>query len=605
MKKDKKDLKVPEQEQAQKQDKSRASKQDWLSLRSWGQRYRQTPALGRILEEAGLVNEEMLRQVVVRGDESGQTLKQSLITQGLVREEDILDAVAQEMGMEKVDFRSLKVSKDLVEQLDQKITRRYKVFPVKYDEETLWVAMVDPLDIQTLDDLEKLAGKKVIGCVAPEDDIQKAIRRYYESHEIEDLYKEVTESREEEYSPLKKYEEIDLRETKDDEPVVVRFIDLIFKQAVHDRASDVHVEPQRYGVTIRFRIDGVLHEVPSPPKRWQSAILSRLKVLSGMDLSEKRVPQDGRIMLNLGEKKLDLRCSALPGIYGESFVMRILDQSTFLLGLEDVGFLPDNIKLFQKLIKSPTGIMLMTGPTGSGKTTTLYAALRALNNPETKIVTVEDPVEYQIEGINQVQVNEDIGLDFGRGLRHILRQAPDVILVGEIRDQETAEIGIRAALTGHLVFSTLHTNDAPGATTRLIDMGIKPFLVASSIQAVVAQRLVRKICQHCKVEYSPSAEELVAIGVEPSKYRGTVLYKGKGCERCNDTGYRGRTAIHEIFVMTPKTRQMVIRCEPSRKIKEVAMKEGMRSLRQDGWEKIKLGITTVEEVFRITQADFD
>jgi len=400
------------------------------------------------------------------------------------------------------------------------------------------------------------------------------------------------------------YTTIDIADDDVEQPPVVKFVDLIFKQAVHDRASDIHIEPNRFGVAVRFRVDGVLYEVPSPPKKWQNAIISRLKVLSGMDLAEKRVPQDGRIKLNLPDRKLDLRVSSLPAIYGESVVMRILDQSTVLLGLEDVGFLEENIHLFNQLIRSPNGIILMTGPTGSGKTTTLYAALSTLNNVETKIVTVEDPVEYMIDGINQVQVNREVGLDFSRVLRSVLRQSPDVILVGEMRDQETAEIAVRAALTGHLVFSTLHTNDAPSSCVRLIDMGIKPFLVASSIQAIVAQRLVRKICQHCKYEYEPKDEEIREFGFEDrAQAEVTVLYKGKGCDRCNSAGYRGRTAIHEVFVMNPKLRQMVIRAESGSRLKRQAVRDGMRTLRMDGWQKCKRGTTTTEETLRMTQGD--
>lgn len=600
-------MKVPSKEAADKTPHKvlKPTKEDELYYKKseLAKKFKTTPKLGMILEEAGLINEQMIKEVLARSDESAQSLKQSLIQQGLVREEDILNAIAEEMGMEKVDLSQIKVTKDVIKQIEPKVAMRYKVFPIKYDDKSIHLALADPLDIQTIDDLEKLLGKKVIGCVAPEEDIMRFIRRYYESDKAEKLYEQFTKEEEDQYNPFKKYEELDLSASDHDQPVVVKFVDLIFKQAVHDRASDIHIEPQRYGISIRFRIDGVLQEVPSPPKRWQNAIISRLKVLSGMDLAEKRVPQDGRIKLNLGNKKLDLRVSALPGIYGESIVMRILDQEAMLIGLEEVGFLEDNIKIFKRLIKYPNGIILMTGPTGSGKTTTLYAALQTLNTPDTKIITIENPVEYQIEGINQIQVNEEIGLDFARGLRHMLRQAPDVILVGEIRDTETAEIAIRAALTGHLVFSTLHTNDAPSATIRLIDMGIKPFLVASSIQAVIAQRLVRKICSHCRTAYTPSAEELIEVGVNPAEYRDVTLYKGRGCERCNNTGYRGRTAIHEIFVLSPRTRQMVIRCESANRIKTVAMSEGMRTLRQDGWQKVIRGITTTEEVMRVTQAD--
>ncbi|MGC8840900.1 MAG: GspE/PulE family protein [Candidatus Sumerlaeaceae bacterium] len=562
--------------------------------------------LAWLLEEAGLISQDMIKDLIPE-DESAQTVKHALVSQGLVRDDDILDALAQNLGLEKVNLRELKPTPDLIEQIQPQHAIKYRVFPVRYDDEHLWVAVVDPLNIQVTDDLERVYHKKVIPVIASEDDINRYIKHYYEGSDISDLYASAadeaiqSESRAEEEDA---YANIDLTGTPDvDQPPVVKYVDLIFKQAVHDRASDIHIEPTKTGMTIRFRIDGVLHEVPAPPKRWQNSIISRLKVLAGMDLAEKRVPLDGRIKLTIQGKKLDLRVSSMPTIFGETIVMRILDQASVLMGLEDVGFLPDSVKLFKELIRSPNGVILLTGPTGSGKTTTLYAALSTINNPETKIVTIEDPVEYMIDGINQVQVNKEVGLDFAQGLRAILRQSPDVIMVGEMRDLEPAEIGIRAALTGHLVFSTLHTNDAPSATTRLIDMGIKPFLVASSIQAVVAQRLVRKICSHCKIEYKPKPEEIASVGYDPKQYADRPFYKGAGCDRCNNSGYRGRTAIHEIFVNDPELRQMIIRVEPATKIKRVAVKKGMRTLRMDGWEKVLLGQTTIQEVLRVTVGD--
>jgi type IV pilus assembly protein PilB len=564
-----------------------------------------TPQLGVILEEAGLINEEMIRNILHDNKESAAALKKTLISQGLVREDDILDALAREMGMEKIDLEEVAVTPELLSQVEKRTILKYHIFPIKYDETTLWVALSDPLNIQTTDDLERITGKKVIGMVAPEDEINKRIKRYYEGSEVIDMYEGLTDHLSGDNKGMQQYETIDLEKQDIDQPPVVKFVDLMFKQAVHERASDIHIEPTRQGVTIRFRIDGRLNDMPSPPKRWQNAIISRLKVLSSMDLAEKRIPLDGRILLNLPEKKLDLRVSSLPSIFGETIVMRILDQSGVMMGLEDVGFLPDNIKIFRNLIRSPNGIILMTGPTGSGKTTTLYAALSTLNNPETKIITIENPVEYMIDGINQIQVNQEIGLDFARGLRSVLRQSPDVILVGEIRDTETAEIAVRAALTGHLVFSTLHTNDAASSTIRLIDMGIKPFLVASSLQAAIAQRLVRTICNYCKEQYKPKEEVMGDAGLNVKRWENVTFYRGRGCERCNNTGYRGRTAIHEIFILSLSTRQMVIRTEPALKIKKEALKQGMHTLRMDGMEKVRLGITTMEEVIRITQMDVE
>ncbi|GAB4321672.1 MAG: hypothetical protein Kow0059_16430 [Candidatus Sumerlaeia bacterium] len=564
---------------------------------------RHTPELGRILEDHGLVSQEMIRDLIRTDAEAGTTLKKQLVQQGLVREDDILDALASEMGMEKVNLAEVEKTEDLLAQIDPKIARKYMVFPVAYDDTSITVAIADPLNIQVTDDLEKILGKQVKGVIASEDEIERLIKRYYEGSEVERLYDEMQQDLHEKEGTYDKYTEIDLEQTNIEAQPVVRFVDLIFKHAVHERASDIHIEPMRGGITIRFRIDGVLHEIPSPPKSYQNAIISRLKVMSGMDLAKKRIPQDGRIKLNLGDKKLDLRVSSLPAVYGESIVMRILDASAMLLGLDEVGFLEDNIRLFKELIQYPNGVILMTGPTGSGKTTTLYAALNTLNSPEVKIVTIENPVEYMLDGINQVQVNEEAGLDFALGLRSILRQSPDVILVGEIRDQETAEIAVRAALTGHLVFSTLHTNDAPSANIRLIDMGIKPFLVASSIQAVIAQRLLRRICSACKTTYKPHREELIEIGVDPDEVGDIEVSRGTGCERCGQLGYRGRTAIHEIFLMRPELRQMVIRLESASRLKRIAVNKGMRTLRMDGWEKVKRGITSIEEVLRVTQED--
>jgi len=562
--------------------------------------------LGRVLEQRGLLSSPMLEELKEQmRNEAGMSLRKAVVSTGLVSEEEILDALAQEMGMEKVQLHEVKVTPELLEAIPAKVARTYRVFPVRVTDDTVYVALADPLNIETTDDLERILGKKVVGLVAPEDEIIHAIRRYYEANEVNALYEDFADQVAKEEEP-DYYSNVDLDETAEiNQAPVVKFIDLIFKQAIHDRASDIHIEPAKNSITVRFRVDGVLQEIPSPPKKWQNAIISRVKVLSGMDLAEKRLPQDGRIKLTIegGKKLIDVRVSSLPSIYGESIVMRLLDQSSVLLGLEDIGFLPDNIRIFEQLIRAPNGVILMTGPTGSGKTTTLYSALSVLNTPERKIITIENPVEYMLEGINQTQVDEAIGLDFAACLRATLRQAPEIIMVGEIRDYETAEIGIRAALTGHLVFSTLHTNDAPSAATRLIDMGVKPFLVSSSMQAAIAQRLVRVICRHCATTYKPKEEEIRDLGFEPEKYRDYEFHKGAGCERCNFTGYRGRTAIHEIFVPDSTAKQMIIRCESSTRLKRYAVSRGMRTLRMDGWEKVLLGQTTTTEVMRVTQTD--
>ncbi len=561
-------------------------------------------ALGMMLEEAGLVSRDMVNDLISSGNESAQSLKKAMVQQGLVSEEDILNALAEDLQMERIHLKDVEITPELLELVDGKFAKKNKVFPVSFNDHECTIALSDPTNVSICDDLQMLLGKTVHGVIASEDDIIRYVQKYYEGDEIGRIYEEFTRDSDDPYmKSLADYETLELSEGDHTVRPEVRYVDLIFKQAVHEGASDIHIEPGRLGVMLRFRIDGVLQELPMPPKKWKNAILSRLKVLSGMDLAEKRIPQDGRIKLTLPDKKFDLRVSCLPSIFGESIVMRILDQEDILMGLEDVGFLPSNIKKFSKLIKSPNGIILMTGPTGSGKTTTLNSALSTLNTPEEKIITVEDPVEYMIQGINQMQVNKDAEVDFGVALRSMLRMSPDVIMVGEIRDLETAEIAIRAALTGHLVFSTLHTNDAPSATIRLIDMGVKPFLVASSIQAVVAQRLIRRLCTGCKIEKSYQDETFRELGYDPAEVKDVQFMYGAGCDRCSGTGYRGRTAIHEIFTMDAELRKMVIRAESNIRIKKYAMQHGMSSLRMDGFEKAKLGQTTIEEVMRITQED--
>ena len=407
----------------------------------------------------------------------------------------------------------------------------------------------------------------------------------------------------------KKAKDIDLGKVSEDITVtkggedapIIKLVNLIINEAVKERASDIHVEPLEKKFRVRYRIDGVLHEVPGPPKRLEGSVISRVKIMAGMDIAEKRLPQDGRIKMASGKKELDIRVSSLPGIHGESMVMRILDKTNFLVGLEDMGFFPKERKDFEKLVNLPNGMMLVTGPTGSGKTTTLYATLSHINQKERKVITIEDPVEYQLDGINQVQVKSQIGLTLVSGLRSMLRQAPDIIMVGEIRDLETAQIVVQSALTGHLIFSTLHTNDACGAITRLIDMGVKPYLVSSTVQGVLAQRLVRTICPSCREAYKPSEEEAKILSLSPEEANSIELYRGKGCPACADTGFKGRMGIFELFVMTDEVRELVLKNVSGIELNKKAKESGMKGLKDDGLEKVKRGYTTVEEVMRVTQ----
>jgi type IV pilus assembly protein PilB len=464
--------------------------------------------------------------------------------------------------------------------------------------------MADPLNVIAIDELRLTTGLEIKPVLSTSEAIHRAIVQYYGIKmavtEIIAEEEEFGKIGEEELRNIETDEDIDVGELRRlvEEAPVVRLVNVIITQAIRDKASDIHIEPLKRELRIRFRIDGVLHNVMSPPKGIQPVLISRVKIMAGMDISERRVPQDGRIQLVVEGKEYDFRVSTYPTIFGEKVVMRILDKSGALIGLNKLGFQPQTQAMLEELIENPYGIILSTGPTGSGKTTTLYSCLNKLNTIEKNIITIEDPIEYQLDGINQIQVNEKAGLVFSVGLRHIVRQDPDIIMVGEIRDRETAEIAINAALTGHLVLSTLHTNDAPGATTRLIDMGIEPYLVASSLIGVLAQRLARTICPHCKESYEASSDALKKFGVYLDK-KTVTLYRGSGCERCRRTGYLGRTGIFELMYVSDEIRELVVNKAPANVIKEQARKEGMKTLQEDCIDKVLAGITTIEEAIRI------
>ncbi len=557
-----------------------------------------------ILENMGLVSREQAiaaRQIATQEDEPVMDV---LAREGVVAKLDMLKALAGQFGMETISLTGLDIPREVLDMVPGEVAQRYKVVPVFKNENVLTVALGDPLDVDTLDGLRYVLKCNVEGVVAPPEEIEKAIANYYgrATGAVEGMLQEITEGTLALPDDVKKQLVGDENVTESDAPII-KLVSLIIMEAFRSRASDIHLEPMPKKFRVRYRIDGVLHEVDSPPKRLQSAIISRVKIMSNMSIAEKRVPQDGRIQINVMGRDLDLRVSSIPTNHGESIVMRILDKAGIALGLPQLGFFSDDQQVFERLITLSDGIILVTGPTGSGKTTTLYACLNTINKPDRKIITVEDPVEYQMSGINQVQVRADIGMTFSAALRAILRQAPNIIMIGEIRDLETAEIAVNASLTGHLVFSTLHTNDAPSAVTRMIDIGVKPFLVASSTRAIMAQRLVRKICEKCKEPYQPQEAELRLLGPAAKQLASAQLFHGKGCADCQFTGYRGRLGIYEIFQIDDQVRNLIFEQVASTELRTKARELGMRTLREDGLRKVVAGITTLEEVLRVTMGD--
>ena len=560
-----------------------------------------------ILRDLGLVSHEDIQKARERAKTEQGGLVDALIAAGRITHMDVSKALASQFNMDTINLAEYRVPDDVLALVPKHVARRYKVVPVYKHDNTITVAISDPLDVDTVDSLRYILRMNVEPVVAAKNDIEDSIDRYYGKADdtVENMLQEITEG------------EIDLglagdkaTETKIDAGVetdadapIIKLVGLVIMEAYRNRASDIHIEPLEKRLRVRYRIDGVLHEVDNPPKRLQAAIISRLKIMSNMSIAEKRVPQDGRIQLPVMGKTLDLRVSCLPTNHGESIVMRILDKTSLLLGLGDLGFFSDDQGTMAKIISMPDGVFLVTGPTGSGKTTTLYACLNDINKPDRKIITVEDPVEYQLNGINQVQVNAEINLTFAAALRSILRQAPNIVMIGEIRDLETANIAIQAALTGHLVFSTLHTNDAPSAVTRIVDMGVKPFLVASAVRAIMAQRLIRKVCSKCRQPYTPTEYEMETLKLNPDEMKNATIVRGAGCNECSRTGYRGRMGIYEIFQVDDEVRRLIYEKVPSNVIRARARELGMRTLREDGVRKIMAGITTPEEVISITMGD--
>ncbi len=551
-------------------------------------------ALGGILLRMGLIQEAHLQQALEIQARTGERLGRILVRMGLVTEEDVAKAIGVQWGYPYVSLANTPVDPAVVRLVPQHLAVRHKLLAFARNGDRLVVALVDPLNLLALDDVRLVTGMDVEARITTEDELMQAINKHYHVESVleRSASVEAEEAVEEEVSLDR------LREMVDEAPVV-KLVNVILDQAIREGASDIHIEPHRNGLHVRYRIDGVLHDVMSPPKNLKAALVSRIKIVANLDIAERRRPQDGRIHLKVDGRDIDLRVSTLPTMFGEKVVMRILDQSNALISLNRLGMASDVQARWEELAAKPYGMILVTGPTGSGKTTTLYATLSKINTLDKNIITVEDPVEYQLPRINQVQVNPKAGLTFANGLRSILRQDPDVIMVGEIRDRETAEIAVQAALTGHLVLSTLHTNDAPSAFTRLLDMGMEPYLVTSCVIGVLAQRLARRICAKCKEAYRPPAEAVRRLSEELLDQPDLVLYRGRGCDACRQTGYRGRTGVYELLVVTDRIRELVLRRASATEIREAARAEGFRTMRDDGIQKVLEGVTTIEEILRV------
>lgn len=554
--------------------------------------------IGEILLEEGLIKGDELEKALQEQTKTRARLASILVNLGYLSEDAMLKALSIQMGIPFLTLRDYpKIPPVIDPPLSVKFLKQYKLIPLEKRDSILKVAMSDPLDSFAINGLRLATDCAIEPCIGRERDIITVIDQYYGGTVTMEKIIEGIEEKEMEVMPWEAEEEIEhLRDLAQEAPII-NLVNLLITRAVERRASDIHIEPFEDGLHIRYRIDGILHQTESPPKNLHPAIVSRIKIMAKLNIAERRLPQDGRIKLKVLGKDIDIRVSSVPMLYGEGVVMRLLDP-TGIIGLEVLGFDVKNRERFEDLIKKPYGMFLVTGPTGSGKTTTLYAALSMMNTREKKVITIEDPIEYYLEGVNQIQVKPKIGLTFADGLRSIVRQDPDIIMVGEIRDVETADIAIHAALTGHLVFSTLHTNDAAGAITRLKDMGVEGYLISSSLLGVLAQRLVRVICNKCKTPYAPGKELADELGVKMN----FQTYKGKGCEVCDHTGYKGRTGIFELLLVNDEIRRFIVEKKGSDVIAQKAIELGMKTLRDDGWEKVKSGITTVDEVIRVTQA---
>jgi type IV pilus assembly protein PilB len=546
--------------------------------------------LGALLLEEGIVTQDALDKGLEIHQEKGLPLARVLLDEHLVDERDLVRVLARSIGLEFVDLREITVDPAAASLVPENLAARYAAVPIGFDGDRLIVAMADPANVLAIDDIRAITGREVIPKVATRGDVEEAINR------LASLNTSVTDLAELAAEDSLEAQDLSALEAVADEAPVVKLVNMLITRASADRASDIHIEPTERDLRVRFRIDGVLHEIMRTPRSITNAVISRLKIMADIDIAERRRPQDGRINLRVGGRQLDLRVSTLPTIYGEKVVMRLLDTSTALLELEDLGFSRYTQDRYRSSYSKPYGTILVVGPTGSGKSTTLYATLNVLNKPETNIITIEDPVEYRLPGVNQVQVNRKAGLTFASGLRSFLRQDPDIMLVGEIRDAETASIAIESALTGHLVLSTLHTNDAPSSVSRVIEMGVEPFLVGSALDSVLAQRLARRLCDHCKEAYEPSEQVVENAGWELAP---SMLYRTVGCKACSQTGYRGRVAVHELMIVDEEIERLAVERVSTDTLKRAAIEAGMRTLRQDGMEKVAEGVTSLEEILRV------
>ncbi|HRU01177.1 MAG TPA: GspE/PulE family protein [Victivallales bacterium] len=562
----------------------------------------ESQTLKDILMQEGICTEEQMLEIEEEFQRTGKPFMDLLIDFGITTEDELLQIIATSLATDVIDLKSIEIEKSVIDMVDGNTARMYGIIPISFDGQTLTIASRNPLNYHIADELRFILNKDVHVVVAKEKQIESEIEKHYplETESMKDML-ESLEVNVDETDP-NQIDNIQDIENMANEAPIVKFVDVILYQAIKAKASDIHFEPFEKEFKIRYRVDGALYEMAPPPKNLAVPVISRIKIMSGLNISERRLPQDGRIQLKIGGRPVDLRVSTLPTQYGESVVLRILDRSVVNLDLDVLGIGQDVLKEIRRIIRLPNGILIITGPTGSGKTTTLYSALKEINDPHDKLLTAEDPVEYDLEGIIQLPINDSIGMTFGRALRAFLRQDPDIIMIGEIRDLDTAQMAIQAALTGHFVFTTLHTNDAPGAITRLVDMGVEPFLINSSLVGVFAQRLIRKVCPNCKTEFVPTDDDLKMLGIDREAVGDRKFYYGKGCQTCNNSGYKGRKAICEYMPINNTIRKLVMEKAPTIVLKQKARELGMRTLREDGIRSILDGETTIEEVLKYTVA---